>query len=314
MPIQALIPNGGGRVEVASIAEPRPAPDEALVAVRAFSINRGETFLLERPRNGWRPGKDVAGVVIASAADGGGPAAGERVVGHPVGGGWSQRVAVATDRLTPLPDRLSFTDAAALPLAGLTALRLTRTTGPLAGRRVLMTGASGGVGHFFVQLAAAQGALVTAVVASAQRGLRLLGLGAARVITDLAEADERYDVAIESVGGDVTGEVWSRLADHGLLVWLGQASRVAPTLDFFDWRGGFPATLRKFSYEDSEFTVAEDLATLVRLAASGRLHTEVTTERDWADTNAVIDALLSREVRGNAVLTIPDPSKEASAP
>lgn len=313
MRCEALIPVAGGRVDVATIAAPRPRADEALVAVHAFSINRGETFLLERPPDGWRPGKDIAGVVVAPAADGSGPALGARVVGHPPSGGWSAHVAVPGDRLTELPDALSFTDAAALPLAGLTALRLTRATGSLASRRVLMTGAAGGVGHFFVQLAAAHGALVTAVVADAERGARLLGLGAARVVTDLAQADEHYDVAIDSVGGDATAQVWSRLVDDGLLVWLGQASRVAPTLDFFDWRGGFPATLRKFSYEDSAFSVGRDLATLVRLAAAGRLTCEVTTVADWTETNTVIDALLARRIRGNAVLTIPQPDEEARA-
>lgn len=75
------------------------------------------------------------------------------MVAHPERGGWAERVAVPLDKVTMLPVDIDFSVAAALPLAGLTALRLTRVTGPLASRRVLLTGASGGVGHYFVELA-----------------------------------------------------------------------------------------------------------------------------------------------------------------
>src|SRR5215470_7911220 len=134
----------GQRIELQEVAEPEPKPHEAVVEVAAFSPNRGETFLLEQPRPGWRPGKDVAGIVTRAAADGSGPKVGERVVGHPDQGGWAERVAVATDRLVVVPDTVDLVAAAALPLAGLTALRLLRVAGPAASRRLLLTGASGG--------------------------------------------------------------------------------------------------------------------------------------------------------------------------
>ena len=82
------------------------------MAVEAFSPNRGELFLLERPRPGWLPGKDVAGRVVRAAADGSGPAAGSLVVGHPPAGGWSERVAVATSALAQLPDGVEMAEAA----------------------------------------------------------------------------------------------------------------------------------------------------------------------------------------------------------
>src|SRR5262249_54854949 len=146
----ALLPTDGRDplVRLAEAPEPAPRPGEALVAVEAFSINRGETFLLERPRPGLRPGKDVAGRVVQAAADGSGPPVGERVVGHPPLGGWAQLAAVPTAALAVLPEGVDVPVAAALPLAGLTALRLLRAAGPMAGRRVLLTGASGGVGHY----------------------------------------------------------------------------------------------------------------------------------------------------------------------
>jgi uncharacterized protein (TIGR02246 family) len=214
---------------------------------------------------------------------------------------------VSVGRLSQLPDEVSFATAAALPLAGLTALRLLRVAGPLASRKVLLTGASGGVGHYFVELAAAQGALLTAVSASAERGARLRELGAADVVADVEHAAGPFEVAIESVGGLVTTAAWHSLEPHGLLIWLGQASGAPPRLDYFDWGGAMSVTIRKFDYLDSTHTEAADLATLVRLVAGGRLHPEIGLLDDWSRAGESIDALLARTVRGNAVLTIGDP-------
>lgn len=212
---------------------------------------------------------------------------------------------VEVDEPRPGPDAAVAAEAAALPLAGLTALRLARAAGPLASRRLLLTGASGGVGHYFVELAAAQGAEVTVVTATEERGRRLMRLGASAWVADVARADGRFDVALDSVGGRSTAIALSKLTDHGLLVRFGQASRTAPTLDFFDWTGGTSATIRKFLYSDDETPVVDDLATLVRLTATGRLHPEVGLLADWRDTPSVIDAIVGRTVRGNAILTIP---------
>lgn len=292
------------RLAFADADEPEPAADHAVVMVAAFSVNRGETYQLEQPRPGWRPGKDIAGVVSRAAADGSGPAAGTRVVGHADSGGWAERVAVPTRHLAELPAEIPFVTAAALPLAGLAALRLLRVTGPLPSTTVLLTGASGGLGHYFTELAASQGALVTAVTASDDRGGRLRELGAVRVLPDVKSAPASFDIAIDSVGGETSREVWHRLRQHGMLIWLGQASRVRPELDYFDWDGAMSVTIRKFNYMDAAHTVAEDLTTLVRLVAAGRLHPEIGRVDDWSGTGDAISALLSREVRGNVVLTI----------
>src|SRR5262249_10229407 len=146
---------------------------------------------------GLRPGKDVAGRVVRAGA--GGPPVGTRVVGHPPRGGWAQLVPVPVRSLALLPDSVSTETAAALPLAGLTALRLLRAVPSPAGRRMLVTGASGGVGHYVVELAAAAGAEVTVV---SRRPERLLALGAAEAIEDVAAANGRFDIVLESVGGD----------------------------------------------------------------------------------------------------------------
>lgn len=303
--VQAWIVTEPGSLTLAEVAEPEPGPDEAVVAVEAFSPNRGETFVLERATPGFRPGKDIAGVVVKPAASGRGPEAGARVVAHLDHSGWAEQAAVPVNRLTVIPETISTTQAAVLPLAGLTALRLTRATGPLASRRVLLTGASGGVGHYFVELATAQGAQITVVTAGEDRSRRLIELGAAGWVTDPAQAIGRFDVGLDSVGGASTATVLTRLTQHGLLVWFGQASRTAPTVDFFDWTGGSSATIRKFLYTDDPTPVADDLAALVRLVATGRLHPEIGRATGWEDTPQTVDAMVARMVRGNAVLTIP---------
>ncbi|MGW3040455.1 zinc-binding dehydrogenase [Kitasatospora sp. NPDC001159] len=302
--MKALVAEGGA-VRFAEVEQPRPGAGEALVKVEAFSVNRGETFQLEAPRPGWRPGKDVAGLVVQAAADGSGPGACRRVVGHPPAGGWAEYVCVPTSSLAELPDSLDAVRAAALPLAGLTALRLLRTAGALAGRRVLMTGASGGVGHYFTELAAAAGAELTVVTASPERGRRLAELGAAEVLHDLGEARGPYDLVLESTGGAALPLALARLARRGTLIWFGQASRTPATLDFFDFfEGPESATLRHFHYADSDVPDGADLATLVRLAAEGRLTPELGRVAPWAETAAVLTDLRERRIRGKAVLTV----------
>ncbi|GAB2687857.1 zinc-binding dehydrogenase [Kitasatospora kifunensis] len=309
--MKAFVPTAtpGDTVRLTEVAEPVQQPDQALIKVEAYSVNRGETFLLERPPVGWRPGKDVAGLVVQAAPDGSGPAVGHRVVAHPPALGWAEYVAVPTSSLTPIPEQLSAVQAAALPLAGLTALRLLRTaarhTGHLAGQRILLTGASGGVGHYVTELAAAAGAQLTAVSASAERGERLRELGATAVVDEVAAAQGPFDLVLESTGGANLPLAIARLAPRGLLLWFGQASREPVTLDFFALLNGpVSATIRQFSYADVDGPDGPDLATLVQLTAAGRLHPEIGTVRDWTRTGEVLEDLRERRVRGNAVLTV----------
>ena len=181
-------------------------------------------------------------------------------------------MAAPTDALAILPDAVATPSASTLGVAGLTALRLLRTAGSVAGRRVLLTGASGGVGHFVVELATAQGARVTAVSSSPERGERLLALGAAEVVPDVESSEGPFEVILESVGGLSLEQAVTRLAPRGTLLWLGQASRRPASLDFFEVVSTAPyATIIPFSYWRSGASDADDLATLVRLVAGGRL-------------------------------------------
>ncbi|MDP9843482.1 zinc-binding dehydrogenase [Streptosporangium lutulentum] len=303
--MRRLIPTGDASrpVEFAQAAQPVPTPDEVLIKVEAFSPNRGETFLLETPEPGLQPGKDVAGLVVQAAADGSGPPAGSRVVGHPPMGGWAEYAAVPTHSIAVLPDGLTTVQAAALPLAGITALRLLRTAGAVTGRRLLLTGASGGVGHYLTELAAATGAEVTAVTATAERGARLRELGAAAIVHDVYETDGPFDVVLESTGGNALPAALARLAPAGLLVWFGQASRTPATVNFFDLLAGPQnAVIRHFHYAGTPY--GPDLATLVRLAAGGRLHPEIGRTADWSRTADALVDLRERRIRGKAVLTI----------
>ncbi len=111
--------------------------------VRAFSINRGEMRMLGTATDGWRPGWDFAGILRSDVENG--LRAGARVVGIRRGGSWAERVAVHEGWIAELPDGVSFAQGAALPTAGLAALRMLRMGPSILGRRVLVTGASGGV-------------------------------------------------------------------------------------------------------------------------------------------------------------------------
>jgi NADPH:quinone reductase-like Zn-dependent oxidoreductase len=303
--MKALLPTGrGDLVEFGDVDQPGPGPGEALIRVEAFSVNRGETFLLEKPSAGWRPGKDIAGLIVQGAADGSGPAAGTWVVAHPPASGWAEYAAVATDSLAELPGEIPAVTAAALPLAGLTALRMLRVAGDVTGRRILLTGASGGVGHYFTELAANAGAEVTAIASAPDRGSRLTDLGASAVLGRVTDAVGPFDLVLESVGGDAFPQALARLAPGGTLIWFGQASRQLVTLSFFDLLYHQPsATIRHFSYADPP-PYGADLAILVRLVANGQLHPEIGRLADWADTAATLIDLRDRRIRGNAVLTL----------
>ena len=153
-------PRPDGRLFMGEVDQPSPLPSQALVRVKAISLNRGEVRRAMSTDNRYVPGWDLAGVVERPAGNGSGPKAGARVVGLLPVGAWAELAAVPTDFLAELPDRVSFGQAATLPVAGLTALYVLQRVGNLLGRKVLVTGASGGTGSFVVQMARLSGATV----------------------------------------------------------------------------------------------------------------------------------------------------------
>jgi hypothetical protein len=134
-------------VELVEAEDPEPLRNEGLVRVAAFSLNRGEVLDLPRGAAGAEVGWDFAGTVEQPTADGSGPAAGTRVVGLVKRGAWAELVVVPTAQLAVIPAAVSDAEAATLPTAGLTALRSLELGGLPLAKRVLVAGATGGVGQ-----------------------------------------------------------------------------------------------------------------------------------------------------------------------
>jgi NADPH:quinone reductase len=286
-----------------SAPEPDPAADEAVIAVEAFGVNRGELTLLAVRDRDWRPGQDVAGTVVTPAADGSGPGAGTRVVAIVDGGGWSEQVACPTNRLAPLPDAVSATDAAALPIAGLTALRALREGGSLLGERVLVTAATGAVGQFAIQLAKAAGAQVTALVSRPGSAPEAEAAGADVVVTDLAEGPGGYRLACDGAGGDVLREALHHLAPHGVIATYG-AMAGRTELGLADLVSVANPRIVGLVHSEPPELRGADLGVLARLVSSGALRPRIGRDGDWTEVREVLDAMAGGQVRGKVVLRV----------
>ena len=302
------VPGAPGGIELRDLADPEPVPNQALVEVRAVSLNRGECVTLrQQTENGWRPGWDLAGVVRRQAADGTGPAPGTRVVGWVNGGSWAERTAVRTDHMAELPEGLGFDVAATLPVASLTALGTLARRGALLGARVAITGAAGGVGRFAVQLAHRGGAHVTGIVGRPERAQGLAELGADQVVMGLERQGEPFDLILESVGGASLAAAIDRLAPEGLIVSIGNSSNETTSFDpRILYRKGAPRIEGFFvTWELLNGRIgSEELSYLASLAATGGLESRIDLRVGWRDAVAAVDALLERRVAGKAVLTI----------
>jgi NADPH:quinone reductase len=306
--MRALLSSGQSDVlvTIAHRPDPVPADDEIVVRVEAFSLNRADLLHLNMPNSQWRVGIDFAGTVIRAAGIGRGPAVGARVMAHnPAGGGAAELATASVHRVVVLPSQFEFAAAAALPLAGLTAYRLINEAKLKAGSRMLITGATGGVGHLAVELAIKAGAEVVALVRRKEAARRLQEFGAS-VITWIAGAAGTFNVVLESVGGAVMAEAVGKLAPRGLVLWFGEASGQPVTLDFFSMFGGHESmSLRHFVYSDVEgANDAEDLATLVRLVLNGELHPEVDRVAGWEETAIAMGDMKAGRLQGKAVFVL----------
>ncbi|MEV6094934.1 zinc-binding dehydrogenase [Nocardia sp. NPDC051981] len=301
--MRALIydPAARHRVRFGDVPEPVPSPSEAVIAVEAASLNFGELAFAERQlRPGQLLGKDAAGTVVQAAADGSGPPVGTRVSSFAGTGGFAELRAVATSDLAAVPDSVGLAAAAAVPAAGATALQAVRRLGPLLGRRVLVTGASGGVGRFAVQLAARAGAHVIASVGRPQRGDGLRALGAAEVLSGSTIPDEPVYGVIDNVGGPILAQAFGKLCDGGIALSVGWAAREQTVIDFEEMRmlGG----VRRLEPFCVSSPFGPDIAYLVERLRTGELDPQIGWTGSWRHVHDAIDALLDRQVNGKAVL------------
>ncbi len=306
-------PQAPGRLVMKEVPDPQPASSEALVQVKAISLNLGEVRGVAGAQAGTRLGWDLAGVVVQAAADGSGPHQGERVVGFVGSGAWAERVAVPTNALAVLPESVTFAQAATLPVAGLTALYAVEKGGSLLGKHVLVTGASGGVGHFAVQLAKISGAVVTALIRDPAKADLPREVGADEVVAgnDATPAREfaPFDLVVDAVGGATLGTALGMLAPGGVAVNFAASDRDPTAFDprsFFSIGGASLYGLVLF-YEVKRQPAAMGLARLGILVAQGKLRPHIGLEAPWVQFTEVMQQLLDRKVAGKAVLVVGEP-------
>jgi NADPH:quinone reductase-like Zn-dependent oxidoreductase len=308
MVMRALLvdPEVPGSLRLGTAAEPQAAPHQLVLDVRHISLNRGEVAFAGRLPAGTVHGYDAAGVVVRAAADGTGPSVGARVTAFGAGA-WAQRMAVDTTAVAEVPAQVALADAAALPMAGITALRTLRSRSVL-GRRVLITGAAGGVGRYAVQLAALGGAHVIASVGSPTRADGLAELGAHQVVVGLEGIDRQVDLILDNVGGPQLVAAWELLAPGGSVQNIGWASgepAVFPPYSLFSV--GPSRTMNTFG---DVHEVGPDLATLLGFVAEGRLSPEVDRRGSWEGVAEAAQALLERRVAGKVVLDVDPPAAD----
>jgi NADPH2:quinone reductase len=298
-----------GGLSLRAVAEPTPLPSQALVRVAAISLNRGEVRRARAAEDGWRPGWDIAGTVERAAADGSGPKAGARVVGLLDTAAWAETVAVPTVSLAELPASVSFEEAATLPVAGLTALYTLEKRGSLLGRRVLITGASGGVGIFAAQLARLGGAHATALVHTASKRDAVVPFADAVVVGDTADAAKEhgpFDIVLESVGGAVFSSALTLLRADGTLVTFGTSAEPTSTINVqpFYAKGGLTIVGFILFHELPRQPAGAGLERLVALLAQKKLQTRIDDVLPFARIGEAAERLWNRGVTGKLVLTL----------
>ncbi|WP_438003422.1 zinc-binding dehydrogenase [Sorangium sp. So ce321] len=291
-------------LRAAEVPPPVPAPSQALIEVHAVSLNFGEVaFLSDLRKPGEVPGWDAAGVVVRAAADGSGPKEGARVASFAYSGGaWAELRAVDTSDLGVVPDAVDLGAASTIPVAGVTALRALRALGPVVGRRVLVTGASGGVGRYAVQLARRAGAHVVAAVGSAARGEGLRALGADEVVVGLDAVKEPVFGVLDNVGGAQLARALSLVERGGSVQSIGMASGEPSTIDFEqERRRGGDRRVEVFVVGAG---FGPDITYLASLLERRELDPQIGFRGGFERAAEAAQALLDRRVAGKAVLEL----------
>jgi NADPH:quinone reductase-like Zn-dependent oxidoreductase len=308
-------------LEVREVGIPSPGRGDVLVRVHAAAVHPGDYFVmtgepyvvrlvfgLRRPRHGI-PGRDLAGVVAAVGEDVTALRPGDEVFGWSTMGTLAEYACVPADHLVSLPANLSVVAAAAVPTSALTALQaLRRIADVRPGQAVLVTGASGGVGSFAVQIAKALGAEVTGVCSAGNVEL-VRSLGADHVVdyrtTDFTRAETRYDVILDNVEAQPLAAVRRALTPTGILIpnsgrggrWLGPLGRIvrARLLSLFTRQ-----RLRPFTSVEKR----EDLLTLADLITAGQVTPVLDRTYPLDDAADALRHVATGHARGKVVVTV----------
>ena len=311
--MKAIVANSAaiGCLEIGEIAAPVADSNEALVSVTTISLNRGELRRAEAAEPGMQIGWDLAGVVQSAARDGSGPAEGTRVVGFSRRmQGWAEQVALPTRDLAAIPDAVSDQDAATLPVAGLTALYALERCERILGNRVLITGASGGVGYFACQLGLLMGGHIVAHLRRSDYADLVRGTGVQEVVVseDAAGIAEhgRFRSIVDGVGGPLLASLIAELEEDGRAILYGVSAGPTTPLAIRDLMFTGDGRVEGFYlYRESDIEYASrGLARLLGLLAGGQLVTHVPVTGSWEDIGETAAGLIARDFPGKAVLTI----------
>lgn len=322
--MRAIVQDRYGLADVLELQEtdrPRPAAGEVCLEVAAASLNMYDWHMmtgfpaLARLTAGLRtpkhpiPGADVAGTVVAVGDGVSGLGAGDEVFGFVGHGAFAEYVCAAEARFAPVPGGMTFEEAAASPLAGITALEgLQDVAGLRAGQRVLVNGASGGVGTFAVQIAKALGAEVTAVCSTSKMEM-VSRLGADRIIDytrdDFVSSERGYDVVFDNVGDRPWSQIRRVLAPGGIDVQVtGSKHRLAgPVRELIFRKTLSRVGSRRFTW----FTAAmsrRHLEQLAGLLASGDVKPVIEATYPLEKTAEALSHLGEGHAAGKLVITM----------
>jgi NADPH:quinone reductase-like Zn-dependent oxidoreductase len=298
-----------GSVRLAQLEAPVPLPHQALIRVSATSLNRGEIRRATTSEDGSRIGWDFAGTVERHAVSGMGPAAGTRVVGMLPTGAWAELIAAPTEALAALPEEVSFVQAATLPVAGLTALYGLEKASGLLGRRVLITGGTGGVGHFAIQLGRLGGAHVIATVRSEDKSKLVRDAGAHAVVVgesaQAVAAHGPYDIILDGVGGAVLAAALGQLGKDGICVVYGATSGTEINFNLRSFYSTGGARIYGFIlfHEFGALPAGIGLSRLLRLLQKGSLRPPIDIQAPIERISELAQDLTERKFTGKAVLT-----------
>ena len=311
-------------LEISEVEVPAITENQVLVKVNAVSINpadwhfmRGTPYLvrlqsgLTKPKIG-KFGLDMSGIVESVGASVSEFKAGDAVYGESMGA-LSEFAVFGKNSLALKPASLNFEEAAAVPMAGFTAIQALRDKAKVeAGQRVLIVGASGGVGTFAVQIAKAFGATVTGVCSTGNVDM-VKSIGADRVIDytkeDFFTGVDKYDVIVQTAGNYTLKELRASLASGGTLVLAGDSSGVKPVFGMGFVLGMFKAlAISKFTKHNIPPFLAkrskEDLIALSELIESGKVKPVIDRKYPMAQVAEAVTYLEAGHARGKVVITL----------